>query len=81
MFNNLWALLTGDQPRYLYGEEMIAQINQNRRYQIVANKTQTRIYIFDSQYHQRIAQLYDISYALVIADALNSQAAMDEEDE
>lgn len=93
MFKHLLAFLTGDRvkdetfdprandglERYVYSKEMLDEINFDRRYQILANRRQTEIYIVDTRYKQRVARLYDISYALVVADALNNNAGEAEE--
>jgi len=85
MWKRLWAFLTGDNiapvadlyktgdqfKRFLYSAELLNQINQQRRYQILSNKSQTQIFIVDTKHSQKVARCYDISYALVIADNLN----------
>lgn len=93
MIKHLWAFLTGDRAptdgfarraddgftRYLYSREMIDQVNRKRRYQILTNRAQTDITVVDTQYRQRVAKLYDISYAFLVADALNSDSRDDDE--
>ncbi len=85
MLKHLWALLMGDTvqldatafstgkdfERYVYSDQMIAQINAGRRYQILSNRRQTEIYVVDTLHKQRVGRFYDISYALLMADQLN----------
>lgn len=88
MLKKFWAFITADSvadqaegyrtngnfSRFLYTPQMLEEINEGRRYQLLANNAQTEIYIIDKQYRQRVARLYDISYALIVADALNAAA-------
>jgi hypothetical protein len=85
MIKKIWAKITGDSveedadrlhtrdalPRYHYSEGLIDEINRGRRYKILSNRAQTEIYIVDHQYNARVAKLYDMSYALIVADKLN----------
>lgn len=85
MWKRLWAFLTGDNispiadlyktgddfKRFIYSAELINEINKGQRYQILSNRSQTQIFIVDTQHNQKIARCYDISYALVLADNLN----------